>query len=163
MSYQNIDSPCCTSETSIILQVDSISVEKENIPWLTFWRLIAFASMFAQVLILYEITTWLQTGHMDSLTILETRDLKSASLGAHQGVGRRGFSRSLWGEDALPCLCYWWFLEASWIPWLVTSSLNHCSLSLPLSHLFFLPLQSNLPLPPFFSFKICVCVCVDHF
>ena len=106
MSYQNIDSPCCTSETSIILQVDSISVEKENIPWLTFWRLIAFASMFAQVLILYEITTWLQTGHMDSLTVLETRDLKSASLGAHQGVGRRGFSRSLWGEDALPCLCY---------------------------------------------------------
>ena len=44
MSHQNIDSLCSTSGTNIILQLNSISVEKENIPWLTVWRLIAFST-----------------------------------------------------------------------------------------------------------------------
>ena len=164
MSHQNIDSPCCTSETNIILQLNSISVEKENIPWLTVWRLIAFSThVCTRFAIVANNHLASNSTHGFSYSSGSQRSEISFPGCPWRCEQERVFQKSLGGGPTSLSLLL--MVSGGLVNSLTCNpSLNHCSLLLPLSHRFFLPLQSNLPLPPFFFFKILyVCVCVDHF
>ena len=95
--------------------------------------------------LLQQITTnlWLRTTQNYSLTILEVRSPKSASLDQSPGVSRAGCFWKLWGKSPFPCLSH--LLEVTGIPWPVgpSSILSNILLLSPHLLLFILTL-----LPP---------------
>lgn len=65
-------------------------------------------------------TWWLKTVEIYSITLLETRSLKSASLGQNQGIYRAAFPPETLGENSFPASSTFWWLLAFLGLWPVT-------------------------------------------